>query len=135
MQKEPAMNGQSSWGTRPAVGISPYRTFVAQHVFLDLDSLASSIAYSYIESTTNNKLTVALLPLGREDLAIRPENLYALELAGISDPAKNLLFASDLSEYHPFPSRRFALVDHNRIGPVFIKNNPEAKVVLSLDRR
>ena len=69
----------------------------------------------------------------RGDLALRAENLYALNLAGISDTQDELLTMSDLKDFAPFPARKFALVDHNRLGNVFTKDNPDAQVVAILD--
>ncbi|KAF7319433.1 DHH phosphoesterase [Mycena chlorophos] len=86
----------------------------------DLDSVASSIAFAYIRSEIHKKPTVPLIRIAKEDLHLRAENLYALKLAGINDPATELL---SVSEY-PFPqaatqTTSFALVDHNRLAESF----------------
>ncbi|KAF5392702.1 hypothetical protein D9757_000971 [Collybiopsis confluens] len=86
----------------------------------DLDSLASSVAFSWLRTHVSNQPTISLIQMNGEDLNLRAENMYALSLAGVSRPKDDLLFISDLSEFHPFPSSKFALVDHNRLAPIFV---------------
>ena len=76
---------------------------------------------------------VPLLQVERGDLALRAENIYALSLAGISDTQDELLTMSDLKDFAPFPAQKFALVDHNRLGATFTKDNPDSQVVAVLD--
>lgn len=85
----------------------------------DLDTIASSVAFAWLRTTIFSQPTVALLQMDREDLDLRAENLYALQLAGISHPKDQLLFTTDLAEFKPFPSHKFALVDHNRLASTF----------------
>ncbi|KAF8153165.1 hypothetical protein B0H34DRAFT_662612 [Crassisporium funariophilum] len=99
----------------------------------DLDSIASSIAYAWMQSEVYKQPTVPLIQLERADLNLRAENLFAFGLAGLSEPLDELLTLTELSDYTPFPSQTFALVDHNRLGPVFSLNNPKAKVISVVD--
>ncbi|KAJ6481722.1 hypothetical protein C8R45DRAFT_310634 [Mycena sanguinolenta] len=99
----------------------------------DLDSVASSIAYAWVQSEIQKKPCVPLIQIGQDDLNLRAENLYALKLAGISDPQKQLLSITDLDGVQPFPSTTFALVDHNRLGNTFTKENPNTRVVAVID--
>jgi exopolyphosphatase len=78
--------------------------------------------------------TIPLVQITREDFALRAENLYALSLAGISDPPSQLLSLSDTASFPtPFPSKKFALVDHNRISDRFMKDNPSAEITAVVD--
>lgn len=77
--------------------------------------------------------TIALVQTPRADLHLRPENLHALELAGFDSTDNSLLCADDIPYTSPFPSTKFALVDHNRLLSRFTQDNPEAKVVAIID--
>ncbi|KAJ7777853.1 exopolyphosphatase [Mycena maculata] len=99
----------------------------------DLDSLASSIAYAWVQSEIGKKPSIPLIQIARDDLNLRAENLHALKLAGITNPAKQLLSTTDVLDVKPFPSSTFALVDHNRLGVAFSADNPGAKVVAVID--
>ncbi|KAJ2922934.1 hypothetical protein H1R20_g14192, partial [Candolleomyces eurysporus] len=85
----------------------------------DLDSVASSIAYAWYLSNVEKKPAVALVQIAQEDLALRAENLYALGLAGVNQPAEQLLTTTDIEKLDPFPADTFFLVDQNRLGPQF----------------
>ena len=74
-----------------------------------------------------------LIQVQHDDLKLRPENLYAFKLAGLTESLEELLTLSDVSEFKPFPSRKFALVDHNRLGSSFSLDNPTAEVVSVFD--
>jgi exopolyphosphatase len=99
----------------------------------DLDSIASSIAFAWIQSEVHKKPTMPLIQIQRDDFGLREENLYALNLAGVDNPREQLLSLSDLEAIKPFPSRRFALVDHNHISTSFTIDNPAAQVVAVID--
>lgn len=105
------------------------------HVVLlaDLDSLASAIAYAWYVSEAQEMPAVALVQTPRNDLHLRAENAHALGLVGVS--LEDLLCVDDAhpAPTSPFPSTRFALVDHNRLGPRFSANNPAARVVAIID--
>ncbi len=100
---------------------------------IDLDSIASSIAYAWVLSEVNKTPAVPLIQIERPDLYLRPENLYALKLAGLTDSLDELLTLTEVSEFKPFPSYKFALVDHNRLGSTYSLNNPRAEVVAIID--
>ncbi|KAG8925811.1 Exopolyphosphatase [Tulasnella sp. 408] len=87
----------------------------------DLDSLASSLAYSYLASKLKNSPTVALIQTPRTDLYLRPENLYALSLAKLDPSNSDLLCIDDIPASHPLNSSfsKFVLVDHNTLVPAF----------------
>ena len=99
----------------------------------DLDSIASSIAFAWILSEIHKKPAVPLIQVERADLKLRPENLYAFSLAGLSETQDDLLTITELADFKPFPSQTFALVDHNRLGPAFILDNPKAEVIAVVD--
>ncbi|KAI0074615.1 DHH phosphoesterase [Panus rudis PR-1116 ss-1] len=99
----------------------------------DLDSLASAVAYAWYAATIQQIPAVPLIQTPRPDLHLRSENLYALELAGIPPADPPLLCISDIPSVTPFPSNKFALVDHNRLGSRFTEENPDAKVVAVID--
>ena len=99
----------------------------------DLDSIASSIAFAWIQSEVHKKPAVPLIQIQRDDFTLRAENVYALGLAGVDKPQEQLLTLSDLEDTKPFPSQRFALVDHNRLGHSFVLDNPTYQVVAVVD--
>lgn len=109
------------------------RTGDEQRRVTDLDSIASSIAYAWIQTEVHKKPAVPLIQMAREDLALRAENLYALHLAGVSETHEELLTLSDMSSFTPFPSQKFALVDHNRLGETYTMDNPSAEVIAVVD--
>lgn len=81
--------------------------------------MASSIAYAWYLSNVEKKPAVPLIQIAREDLSLRAENLYALGLAGINQPAEQLLTTTDIEKLNPFPADTFFLVDQNRLGSQF----------------
>ncbi|KAG6898451.1 hypothetical protein C0993_006806 [Termitomyces sp. T159_Od127] len=105
----------------------------------DLDSIASSIAYAWFLSEVHKKPAVPLLQLERDDLDLRAENMYALSLAGLTQPKDQLLFLTDLAPFSlsvpttAFPSHTFALVDHNSLASAYTFQNPSATVSAILD--
>ncbi|KAJ7248600.1 hypothetical protein B0H12DRAFT_1203065 [Mycena haematopus] len=99
----------------------------------DLDSVASSIAYAWVQSEIQKKPCVPLIQIAQDDLNLRAENMYALKLAGVSNPQLQLLSITDLEGVKPFPSNTFALVDHNRLGNLFSVDNPNTRVIAVID--
>ncbi|KZO94670.1 DHH phosphoesterase [Calocera viscosa TUFC12733] len=82
----------------------------------DLDTQASSLAYSYLSTRLLHSPTIALSRTARPDLALRPENTLAFSRASVSPD--DLLCIDDLPSPPPaFP--RIALVDHNRLSSEF----------------
>ena len=77
--------------------------------------------------------SIALLQISRNDLGLRPENVHALKLASLSTDQNEILCIDDLPSLTPFPSNRFALVDHNRLLSQFAENNSDVEVVAVLD--
>ncbi|KAI8989154.1 DHH phosphoesterase [Trametes punicea] len=100
----------------------------------DLDSIASAMAYAWYTSRVNSDTTVSLTQTPRADLHLRAENLYAFQLVHIN-PETDILCVDDVPvpPSQPFPSSRFALVDHNRLHPRFSHDNPDARVVAVID--
>ncbi|KAK0486051.1 exopolyphosphatase [Armillaria novae-zelandiae] len=94
----------------------------------DLDSIASSIGFAWLSSQSST--TVPYIQIDKEDLALRAENLYALQLAGIDNPQEQLLLPNNLASYTPFPSTRFGLVDHNRLGSPFVSDAVRIEAVI-----
>jgi exopolyphosphatase len=78
-------------------------------------------------------LAVPLIQTERANLTLRAENLYALELAGLSEPTKDLLCIDDIPPHSHFPSVKFAIVDHNHLHGRFTENNPKARVLAIID--
>lgn len=113
--------------------MSSFLVLTPSNVQLDLDSLACSIAYAWMQSEVHKKPTIPLIQTERGDLNLRAENIYALALAGVCDPQEQLLTVTDLADMKPFPSHTFALVDHNHIGASFTTDNPKAHVVAVID--
>ncbi|KAL1671478.1 hypothetical protein EV122DRAFT_226501 [Schizophyllum commune] len=99
----------------------------------DLDSVACSIAYAWLRSEVNHQPSVPYIQCERGDYSLRPENLHALRLTGVEDPSSQLLCATDLASFKPFPSTNFVLVDHNRLGAQFSQDNPDARVLAIVD--
>lgn len=96
----------------------------------DLDTIASSVAFAWLRTKAFNKPTIPLLQMDRDDLDLRVENLHALSLSGVSQPKDQLLFLTDLAEFNPFPSHKFALVDHNRLASKFSPGKPPVVVAV-----
>lgn len=135
-----AGTGLSPWGMKLAVSDPLTRSvrIFPERDSKDLDTIASAIAYAWFASVVKKSNTVPLIQTPHPDLQLRAENLYALSMSGFgdvtSDPNKlDLLCLDDLPESPPFPSHKFSLVDHNRLGSRFAKDNPNATVVSVID--
>jgi exopolyphosphatase len=79
---------------------------------------------------------VPLVQTPRPDLSLRAENSHALSAIGFD--YQKLVCMDDLYRYCPasstsFPSKTFALVDHNRLGGYFLHEHPDANVVAIVD--
>ena len=74
-----------------------------------------------------------LIQTKRSDLELRPENIYALSLAGLQNGIPELLCVDEVPWTGVFPSNTFALVDHNRLLPQYDANNPDTQVVAVVD--
>ncbi len=88
----------------------------------DLDSVVSSILYAYFLSredrAESDALYIPLLNIHREDLLLRKDVDYLLQLAGI--PSHTLLFLDDelpLQKLLQHNRLRLHLVDHNALRP------------------
>lgn len=100
--------------------------------------MASAIAYAWFATVVKKIDTVPLIQTPHPDLQLRAENLYALSISGFGDasngPAElDVLCLDDLPKSSPFPSHKFSLVDHNRLGSQFAKENTNATVVSIVD--
>lgn len=93
--------------------------FVMGNESADLDSIISSIAYAYLLQHENqDQLYVPLLNIYREEIALRKDILYLLQLFQIS--IDDLLFLDDnvpLDLLFKQNRLRFNLVDHNNLRP------------------
>jgi exopolyphosphatase len=103
----------------------------------DLDSVASSIAYSYLNSLRDHP-TIALIQTPRPDviLPLRAENLHAFAAAKLSPDHDDILCIDDLPVPPSALTTTFALVDHNSLLPLWADRPagaPEAKVVGIVD--
>lgn len=112
-------------------------SFLNPH-FKDLDSIASAIAYAWFATVVKKSKTVPLIQTPHPDLGLRAENLYAFSMSGFGDVSNNpekldVLCFDDLPKSSPFSSHKFSLVDHNRLGLYFTKDNPNATVVSVVD--
>lgn len=100
--------------------------------WVDLDSIACSLAYSYLATHLHNRKTVALIQTPRKDLSLRPENLYALQDLTKLNIETDILCIDDYPEsFNPASISSFALVDHNSLLPKF--RGGEGKVVSIID--
>lgn len=112
-----------------------FRTmFVPTFVFLmtsrlDLDSMASAIAYAWYATRHLGQPTVPLLQTPRTDLSLRAENIYALEFSAI-DPI-HLLTGDELPTDSP-PATKYVLLDHNTLKGRFM-GDKNASVVAIVD--
>ncbi|WVQ74324.1 hypothetical protein IAR50_003923 [Cryptococcus sp. DSM 104548] len=95
----------------------------------DLDSLASSIAFSQLSSTLLASRVIPLILTPPRFMSLRPENLLALQNASL--PLSSLLHTDQLpiatSELASH-GVRFALVDHNKLLPQFGDGQVEAVI-------
>ena len=105
----------------------------------DLDSIASAIGYAYFAGHSNttacdaSKRYVALYHAPKQDLQLRPENLFVLKQSRV-DPDEHILWLDDLPSDLPSLAGRglcFALVDHNRLAAKFAA--PDESVVGIID--
>ncbi|GAA5910637.1 hypothetical protein JCM8208_007455 [Rhodotorula glutinis] len=94
----------------------------------DLDSLASALAYAHFaaqrEPASSSRRFVPLILTARTDLHLRPENILALEAAGVTSDL--LVTVDDLPSSPRSPlaaGASFALVDHNSLLAPF-RSNP-----------
>ncbi|ORY34668.1 hypothetical protein BCR39DRAFT_462052 [Naematelia encephala] len=85
----------------------------------DLDTLASSIAFSFLSSTLLANRTVPLSLTPSTLLGLRPENLLAFKLANV--PPTTLLHTEQLTSTSALTTSgvEYALVDHNKLLPPF----------------
>ncbi|KAK7040696.1 Exopolyphosphatase [Paramarasmius palmivorus] len=100
----------------------------------DLDTIACSIAFAYHQTNHLQKPTIPLIRIHKDDLKLRAENIYALGLAGITEPHTQLFLLSDVPE-NDWNQTDFALVDHNRLAPEFARGNGEeaGRVIAVID--
>lgn len=87
----------------------------------DLDTIASSLAYSYLATNLQKTPTVALIQTRRTDLYLRPENLYAFSLANLDASNNDMLCIDDITSAHPLNTSfsKYVLVDHNTLEEAF----------------
>ncbi|GJJ14684.1 hypothetical protein Clacol_008951 [Clathrus columnatus] len=114
------------------VGRAQNWTVVVGNEAGDLDSAASSIAYSYLSSTLLQRPTIALLRTARSDFHLRAENDYAFSLTRLNSDHSDLLCIDDIpTELFPqILQSSFALVDHNHLDHIF---TPAPNVVAIID--
>ncbi|ESK83292.1 exopolyphosphatase [Moniliophthora roreri MCA 2997] len=92
----------------------------------DLDTIACAIAYAYHQTHHMNKPTIPFIRIHPDDLKLRAENIYALSLAGVTEPQNQLFLLSDVPE-GKWNQTNFALVDHNRLAPEYAQGDGEEK--------
>ncbi|GAA5959254.1 hypothetical protein JCM3765_005122 [Sporobolomyces pararoseus] len=111
-------------------GQSKQWTIVMGNEAGDLDSLASSIGYSYFASSS---LFIPLQLTPRTDLYLRPENLESLSQSKIS--LSSLLTIDDLEGKQAQLESNYVLVDHNSLLPSFRSSSSqeEDRVVSIID--
>ncbi len=103
--------------------LHPHLSVDIYHTPPDLDTIASSISFAVLSSTLTATRSIPLILTPRDHMSLRPENLLALDRAGI--PLDSLLYLQDFKT----PSNRlaslgvrFALLDHNALLPEFREN-------------
>lgn len=92
--------------------------FVMGNESADLDSIISSISYSYLLSLEDPEFYIPLMNLYREEIVLRKDILYLLQLLHIS--IEDLLFLDDnvpLNRLFEEKRLRLNLVDHNVLRP------------------
>ena len=95
--------------------VSECRLVVMGNEAADLDSMASSIAYGYLQQQLHPKLNVLpLLTIPRADFRLRGEAVYVFEQAGIN--VEHLVFANEVCLDSLFGQAQIVLVDHNVLG-------------------
>jgi exopolyphosphatase len=110
----------------------------------DLDSIASSIGYAFFAAATSDQPAtsadkptplkfVPLVQTARGDLTLRPENIEAFKKSSLSADNADLLCIDDITSITPFPSDKFVLVDHNRLGETFHAPDSSEQVVALFD--
>ncbi|EEB91766.1 hypothetical protein MPER_09825 [Moniliophthora perniciosa FA553] len=72
------------------------------------------------------KPTIPFIRIHPDDLKLRAENMYALSLAGVTEPQNQLFLLSDVPE-GTWNQTNFALVDHNRLAPEYAQGDGEEK--------
>ncbi|KGB76864.2 exopolyphosphatase [Cryptococcus deuterogattii R265] len=93
----------------------------------DLDSLASSVAFSQLSATLLASRVVPLILTPPKSMSLRPENLVVLKNTSI--PLTSLLYASQLPVSTTALASQgvtFALVDHNKLLPQFGQGKVDA---------
>ncbi|KAG8895701.1 Exopolyphosphatase [Tulasnella sp. 408] len=87
----------------------------------DLDTIASSVAYSYLATNLQRTPTVALVQTRHTDLYLRKENLFALGFSNLDSTGADLLCIDDISDSHPLNTSfsKYVLVDHNTLEDAF----------------
>jgi exopolyphosphatase len=112
------------------------------HGLPDLDSIASSIGYAFFAAATSDQPAtsadkptplkfVPLVQTARGDLTLRPENIEAFKKSSLSADNTDLLCIDDITSITPFPSDKFVLVDHNRLGETFHAPDSSEQVVIT----
>ena len=107
---------------------------------IDLDTIASALGYAWYReqygAQGDHRKTIALVPTPHTDFYLRPENIYALALAGTPQHSKNrkdqfkeLFCSDDLPVSHTYTN--YALVDHNVLDDRYL--SPNARVVAIID--
>jgi exopolyphosphatase len=108
---------------------------------IDLDSIASAVGLAYFANNAASKDSsepyryIPLYQAESSDLALRPENAYALDASSI-DPVKHILWLDDLPSPHTTLADsgvKFALVDHNHLSPTFGHLETDASVIALID--
>ena len=98
----------------------------------DLDSLASSIAFSQLfnglPNSSSNLTPVAIVQSSRNDINLRPENTLALKLSNID--LNSLIFLSDIKNNLEY-IQNFALVDHFQLDNLWKSN--QSKILSVID--
>ncbi|WWD04209.1 hypothetical protein V865_002276 [Kwoniella europaea PYCC6329] len=99
----------------------------------DLDSIASSISYSYLSSSLDAKRSIPLILTPSNLMTLRPENLLALKLSSV--PLDSLLHPEQLSiptDELSSKGVKFGLVDHNKLLPLFIPSSSNTNTTTQL---
>lgn len=103
---------------RQQLSAAGHKTVVIGNEAADLDSMASSLAYSFLLASQNSdpqQQIIPLMPIPRADFKLRTEAVYVFNKAGIN--LKELLFIDEVTLADLLAGNgQLVLIDHNKLS-------------------